>query len=47
MIMNGGLHGTEEAFLIPTQQPRVRIPEPLGFFLFTAYLVDSIVIKPI
>ena len=47
MIMNGGAAWHRGSILIPTQQPRVRILEPLGFFLFTAYLVDSIVIKPI
>ena len=27
-----GLHSTVEAFLLPTQQPRVKIPAPLIFF---------------
>ena len=38
--------GTEEAFLLPNQQPRVWIPAPARFFLFTAHLVDSIEIEP-
>ena len=28
----GGLHSTEEAFLLPTQQPQVGIPAPPRFF---------------
>ena len=31
-----GLHSTEEAFLLPNQQPRVRIPALPRFFLITA-----------
>ena len=34
--MEGGLHSTEEAFLIPTQQPRVYIPALPRFFLVTS-----------
>ena len=30
----GGLHSTGEAFLFPTQQPRVQITAPTIFFLF-------------
>ena len=30
----GGLYTTEEAFLIPTQQPQVWIPAPPRFILF-------------
>ena len=43
------LHSTVEAFLHPTQQPRVRNPAPLRltFFLLTAQFVDSIEIEPI
>ena len=36
------VHSTEEAFLLPTQQPQLRIPAPSRFFLFTAEFVDRI-----
>ena len=31
--LEGGLRSTEEAFLLPTQQPWVQIPAPLRYFL--------------
>ena len=43
----GGLHSTKAAFLLPTQQPQVRIPSQPRFFIFTALLVNSIEIDPI
>ena len=35
-VVSGGLHSTVEAFLLPTQQPRIRILALPRFFLFTA-----------
>ena len=32
----GGLRSTEVALLLPSRQPRVQVPAPLRFFLFTA-----------
>ena len=32
VMFDCGLHMTEEAFLLPTQQPQVRIPAPPRFF---------------
>ena len=32
----GGLHSTEVTYLLPSQQPQVRIPAHPRFFLFTA-----------
>ena len=42
-----GLHSKEEAFLLPTQKPRVEKPAPPRFFLLTAQFVDSFEIEPI
>ena len=43
----GGLHSTEEAFLLPTQQTQVRIMAPPRCVLFTAWFVNSIQIESI
>ena len=42
-----GLRSTEEAFLLPTQQPWVEILALQRFFLFSALFVNSIEVGPI
>ena len=37
----GGLHSTEEAFLLPTQQPQDRIPAQPRFFFLRIFLFSS------